>query len=264
MRIASHQELIAGLGAGRDYPPPERRVLLVLFTPCAGNFYLADILTREQRFGEPAEYFNHDTIRALMPAVGAASEADYLSAIETTRASPDGVFSMLITMGDIERFERLDIFARYHAAGMVYLRRRNLLEQAVDLYLALRPEACAEALADDAAAERLVAEPAAPAEIRDWCAHILRYELSAEVEIARRGLAPVRILHEDLAADPAAVLDRFYALIGAARGAGGPPPMGSGGLALAYLSAALQQCVLTEQADFLTRVYALRPPFEME
>jgi LPS sulfotransferase NodH len=269
MRLMSHEDLINSLSApatGKSYAKPDRRCIVILFTPYAANKYLADMLTKDGRFGYPSEYFNHDVIKFLLPDLRPATVGDYLNAVETVKASPQGVFSILITMGDIRRFETLDFFDRYKDATFVSLRRRNIVEQAIALFLSLKPELADNALKREypdgdysTVLERLLESGDVLREIKDWCAHILNYEMSAELEIAKRSIAVDRILYEELIGNPARVLDQFYALLDLER-VGGDAELICDDDAHNFLNVHLQQSFLAGFPDFVRRVHAIRPP----
>jgi LPS sulfotransferase NodH len=131
----AHLESLVDPQAARTWPRPDRRRLLILFTPRSGSSWFGDLLRSTRALGNPEEFLNQDVNAEVVRQFGARTEIDYLNALETKTASLNGVFSMEVVWGHVELCE-IDLLGYYADGRFAYLRRKDILAQAISLLLA--------------------------------------------------------------------------------------------------------------------------------
>jgi LPS sulfotransferase NodH len=244
----------------RSYPrPAPNRGALLIFTPRSGSSWLCDLLTSTGAFGNPQEWLNQDLLKFSAPRYLSRSEEDHLNAVETFTATPNGRYCIAATWGQILHCAT-DILARYHAADTIILRRRNILRQAISLYVATTTGHFHDFQSDDGLKEEpsLAWSDGTPGEIARWWGHILNYECLCEVQFAIRKLTPLRLYYEDLVEAPHRDLKRILdycnvsANLEAVRST-----RASGGSAVKRM---LEQRFMDEHGDMVAAFAALRPP----
>ena len=77
--------------------------------------------------------------------------------------------------------------------------------------------------AQEEIAARLVSADLAFGSIRRWWGHLLNYEFLAEVQLAIRGIRPLRLYYEDIVGDPAGTVARVLVHCGVPHGDANPP-----------------------------------------
>jgi LPS sulfotransferase NodH len=187
---------------------PARHRYAILFIPRSGSTWLAGLLMRQKLYGKPREHFEAENIRRSAPEMNANTLAD-LFAMLLRKASVDGVFGTKIACQSLEVLLREiafeEVFAGYR---WLYLRRRNLVAQAVSHYKAVatghshrRKSHTAELRREmDEADARLPYDADAIAKSMQ---EAIDMEHFAERIIAEHRLAPLRIYYEDvIAGDP--------------------------------------------------------------
>lgn len=206
-----HLESLVPADAACNWPRPDRRRLIILFTPRSGSSWFGDLLRSTLVLGEPDESLNQDVNAEIIRRFGARTEIDYLNALETETASTNGAFSMEVIWGHIELSE-IDFLGYYRDASFVYLRRKDILAQAISLLLATETgvfhNPSGDAVTNQAAAELLASPEKTFAAIRRWWGHLLNYECLTEVQFAIRGISPLRLYYEGIVDDPPGAVSR--------------------------------------------------------
>lgn len=255
--LESHQELLERLTPKEiaiSYSRPERRSLIIIFTPRSGSTWFGDLLASTNAFGVPDEHVLHENLAKNIKYC-ARTELDYLNAFEHTTSSGDGVFSMQISWGDIERFSTIDFFEHYKNAKFVVLRRSNIIAQSVSLYFAVstgtfhqkNEEIISNTLREDAFVS-----------IKDWCHHILSYEFKTEARLATLGIKPIRILYEEITANPATCIDRLLVALNIKDSQKATSQFKQVQRGEKYHQ--IYEKFIETESDFIKKIYALRPP----
>ncbi len=213
--------------------------------------------------GTPEEFLNQDTNSEVVRRFATRTEANYLNAVETETATPNGVFSMELIWGHIELAEP-DLLGYYHDAYFVYLRRRDILAQAISLLLATETgvfhnPSGAAAAPDSRQSQILVSPERTFAAIRRWWGHLLNYECLTEVQFAIRGINPLRLYYEEITKDPIEAVNRVLDHCEIDRETAAAPtsshsPVGG------EMNAELSRMFRASQTDFIGKVEAFRPP----
>lgn len=259
----AHLESLVEPKAARTWPRPDRRRLIILFTPRSGSSWFGDLLRSTRALGDPEEYLNQDINAEVARRFGGRTEIDYLNAVETNTATRNGVFSMEVIWGHVELCE-IDLLGYYNDARFVYLRRKDILAQAISLLLATQSgvfhNAGDEPLRSQPdIAERLVSVEATFATIRSWWGHLMNYECLAEVQLAIRGIHPLRLYYEDIVGDPAGTVARVFALCDVSQQDANPPSSAHKPVRSA-LNDQLARLFRTRQAEFVRTMDSFRPP----
>jgi len=201
--------LPAGAIAARYDKSNHVRPIVVLMTPRSGSSWLADVMAKTGRLGAPEEYASYFFLPQANAKLCAAEEIEYLNGLLSRRGTPNGIFSMNIAWGDIERFSTIDFFEYFSGASFVYLRRRSLLNQAISLMLAVNTGVFhlrdGRAVGSDHYSKvkarglsRAPSDAGVQTDVMKWAAHIVNYECQLELQLAIRGIKPLRIYYEDL------------------------------------------------------------------
>jgi LPS sulfotransferase NodH len=110
---------------------------------------------------------------------------------------------MQATWGEIERLSEVDFFEFFECAHYVWLRRRDIVNQAISLLVATETgtfhrRTSAEHAGDTAhmILERL-SEDEVASKLINWIAHIVSYEAMTEIQLVTRNISPYRLYYED-------------------------------------------------------------------
>jgi LPS sulfotransferase NodH len=257
MRLATHQERLESLipaTAAKTYERPDRRCAVIIFTPRSGSSWLSELLSSTGVFGYPNEHAQHFLLEHNTKFF-ARTETDYLNAFEQEVATPNKVFSIEITWGDIERFGTIDFLDRYAGATFYVLRRNDIIAQAVSIHLAVSTGLFHKTGAGEI---RITPEesPEVFASIRRWVVHLVNYEYNTEMQLACRGINPVRFSYEDIVIDSRRVVAK---ILSAMEIENVKPPSSTFQRVSSPDSARLAASFKSQNADFVSKVMRLRP-----
>jgi LPS sulfotransferase NodH len=183
--------------------------LVVLFTPRSGSTWLGKLLEETGVLGFPEEYLNPAMIADANRDISAAGEYDFMCGCAASRTTENGFFSIQATWGEIERLEAVDFFEFFKNAKFVWLRRQDVVDEAISLLVATETGQFhrRSAAMDAKVTAEMVLNSLAPEEIGskliNWIAHIVSYEAMTEIQIVTRNIAPYRLFYEDLEKSPA-------------------------------------------------------------
>ncbi len=93
---------------------------------------------QHQALGNPEEFLNQDINVDVVRRFGARTEADYLNALETVTASATAS-SAWRSSGGTSNCREIDLLGYYGDAHFAYLRRKDILAQAISLLVATEP-----------------------------------------------------------------------------------------------------------------------------
>jgi LPS sulfotransferase NodH len=243
--------------AARTWGRPGNAGAVLIFTPRAGSTWLCDLLRSTNVFGDPQEYLNQELFPISAQRFRARTETDYLNGVETLTISPNGRYCIAATWGQIALCA-YDFLGRYEGMKFLYLRRRDILAQAVSLHLAVATGRF-HTTGDTVGAEPRVAWSAeVAAAIARWWGHLLNYECLTEIQFAVRGIAPLRLYYEDvISCGPDAVRSilEFCGVIAMPSN-----PTSTHERTGGELNAILKESFEAERGDFIREMNALRPP----
>ncbi len=259
MRPKTNEECLCNLvprEEARTWERPNNTGAVLLFTPRAGSSWLCGLLRSTQLLGDPQEYLNQELLPIAAPRFKARTETDYFNAIETLTASKNGRYCITATWGQIALCEH-DFLIRYATSPFIYLRRRDILAQAISLYLAVETGLFHRTGVDSAEPDASWSSEASAAISRWWC-HLLEYECLTDIQLAVRGIVPLRLYYEDMIRNGGAAVRRVLQFCGVAEYEGEPTSTHEqvGGAANRLL--ALQ--FTAERGEFIRRMNLFRPP----
>ncbi len=219
--------LAGGLGynpiaaAKYDQPPfrGQRRFYMIAESPRSGSQLLADLLWRTGRMGSPGEYFNLDwTVPTLSERLGSGpfdtpeGRQAYLRAVIRHRTTPNGVF------GAKAHFDQLRPFladettrALLRRSRFVWLRRRDLLAQAISFVAALRTGQWRLMRGGDVQALKAVYSRSL---LERAIGTVASDERNWQIAFERNRIEPLEVWYEDLVADPDPICRGICNLVG--------------------------------------------------
>lgn len=206
-----------------DYPAPERSTAqyLILSSPRSGSTMLGSALASARTAGVPAEYFHSDYLAPMGSPPPVQAVLDHLSIVRSRRTTPNGVFGMKL---HAEQFK--SIFVKNGQLGpegvsflrqfshCILLSRNDKIEQAMSFRQALRTGLWNSALKSDAGSSQYdFVESDAP-EICRLIGKFKADELFWKAVCSALKLRALEVVYEDLAAQPAVVLQRVFSFLG--------------------------------------------------
>lgn len=178
-------------------------------TPRSGSNFLCQLLTSTGRLGRPLEYFNGPARRRLgwdgYPDDPHAQRAMVLS----EGATANGCYGVKLFPSQADTAQGAD-WAGLPNLAFVHLRRRDLLGQAISW---ARGELTGQYRACTPGRGPAVYDPD---RIQARLADIVREEARWSLFFARTGLEPLRLVYEQVTADPQAAVDAVAAAVGVA------------------------------------------------
>jgi LPS sulfotransferase NodH len=193
--------------------PPAAYRYAIFFVGRSGSTWLADLLSRQRDLGKPREYLNTKLIGRFAAEMNAGTVADYLALLRRKRITPNGVFGLKINASQVSTLlAELPFAEAFPDHVWFYLRRRNLVAQAISGYKAM-VSGLYQLRRTDLPAERHRLESAhaligydAKA-IGRHVASIVEMEKLGERLMAQFAILPIRLIYEDmLIARPADVV----------------------------------------------------------
>ena len=213
-----------------EYDFPARRepyhAYVVASIPRSGSSLLCTGLWDTGVAGAPHEYFNPVHRRDFQRRWGPGSPDEYARMLLEHRSSPNGVFGLKIHYRQWRpqvNEAGADLDALFEPSAYVAITRRNRVAQAVSLEFARRTRAWTKAM------ESETAEPVYDAErLAEHVRAIRRWERGWDRFFSDRGIDPLRITYEALAADYPGTLRRALGFLQVPEAAGIeilPPPL---------------------------------------
>ncbi|MCX7143121.1 MAG: Stf0 family sulfotransferase [Proteobacteria bacterium] len=156
-----------------------RKPYIICFTPRSGSSYLADLLTSSESLGAPGEYLNADLMDLTLQHMRAAGYAgrsliDYLSWLMQNLSSANGVFGFKVSYFDWQPLIACGLDkVLFGGFKPMFLYRRNILKQAVSLYVATETNLFhTNVPIAEETRRRAATLPYDPEKIRNWIQHI--------------------------------------------------------------------------------------------
>lgn len=243
----------------------------LFFVARSGSTWLADLLSRQLDLGKPREYLNINMVARFAAEMNAGTLADYLALLRRKRATANGVFGIKVDVSQLSALiAELPFAEAFDGHIWFYLRRRNLVAQAISHYKAMtsglphrrRNDPPAERQRLESAHARIDYDAAA---IARFLGDIVEAEKQGERLLAQLALQPTRLIYEDmLSADPAEVVAmvRRQVLVGlVAPGEAAVKPSNIEKFGDS-LNQAFEERFRRDEALLVHRLEAERPPLE--
>ncbi|SOE68917.1 LPS sulfotransferase NodH [Burkholderia sp. OK233] len=252
----------------------ETRLYVIFIIARSGSTWLMEMAQNSNILGTPQEWFNEGWIHTCEPAlgcrppvaIGTGDVDEYLRRTVADYRSQSGVMGLQLSPYQTEclcsMVERpRDICSLVQP---FYLRRRNLVAQAISLYRSVRSEFFHSYQANPVLQSRLDAVEYNAAAIAGWCEHLVAGEVFFESTFRRLNLSPARFTYEDIIADPEDVLTWMNQTINPTSTT--RVSANSKNLKTLRTEISEEWChrFRTERADFLAQLEVRRPPFLIE
>jgi len=175
---------------------PSTRNYVLLITPRSGSTFFAHEIAAQKRLGDPREWFNCDAIAKFVRDNEVGDISSYVDFIRRCQKSDNGVFGVKIGWHQLRFVTDLSDLRDLLGSNICwfYLRRRNLVAQAISLQIAV-DSGIFHSYELERKAPKLV--DYAAEKIRDQIEMILYSEIGMEAYIRERGIDPVRFFYED-------------------------------------------------------------------
>jgi LPS sulfotransferase NodH len=174
----------------------------------SGSTFLCQLLASTGVLGRPREYFNVEAIRRDVTPDYPADPEGQLMAMSRLAATPNEVYGLKVLTNQFDAVLATRWATRLPALSFVYLERRDLLAQAISLIRAIQTKQWTSGHAR-------LGEPAYDAAaINNLLVSFARDEARWRYYFARNGIEPLRLVYEDLMADPQGPVTAVAALMG--------------------------------------------------
>jgi len=200
-----------------------KRVYVIFFLPRSGSTWLTELASKDGRLGTPHEWFNEwwiygdgELLGCVPPRVmGTHDINEYIERVVEMYRSPNGVMGLEISLTQMRML--IKIVENPHSIKGVltvfYLRRRNLVAQAISIYRSVATSYFHSFQDDSEARSRFDALDYSGDAIAGCMQDIINYENSFEELFATCGIKPHRFFYEDIVADNSHVLDWMAATV---------------------------------------------------
>jgi trehalose 2-sulfotransferase len=215
---------MVGIDTRPNVTVPSRSVVICCL-PRTGSSLLGHMLYETGAVGWPGEWFWREDVERNWTAWGVSSWSDYVARVLEAGTGPTGVFCTKLMWGylhdalfELRRLSRMYgeddlavLRAFFPEASFVWVRRKDVVAQAVSW-------AKAAQTGQWASFQPVQAEPAFDFDQIDALYNLARVHDGAWARwFAAHGIAPLRVVYEELAADPADVVEGVIARLGLER-----------------------------------------------
>lgn len=186
---------------------------ILFFTPRSGSSYLAELLTKTDRLGQPEEFLNQDLAPLSLKHIAETGcevkhVIDYLTWLIRNRSSDNGVFGLKASYGCHRPFVRagLDnpLFGRFMPIALF---RKNILRQAVSLYVAVSTGLFHTNISHSQEVfDKVRALSYDQERLRFWVQHVAVQEAAIGNYIEKEGLNCVQLTYEQVCHEPETVI----------------------------------------------------------
>ncbi|WP_323761819.1 Stf0 family sulfotransferase [Maricaulis sp.] len=188
----------------------------ICLVPRSGSTFLAHLLKETDRFGFPNEWLAVALAEEQARETGAGDWDTLFRRVMARHASPNGITGIELALAHLSwgrqatgRQSILDPSWAYF-----YLRRRNIVRQAISMHVAHQSGVLHSfQLDDDARRVRDAVLYDTPA-IRSWIKFLQDEELKWEREFGSLGIEPVRLYYEDITTRPERAVRLFSNVLG--------------------------------------------------
>jgi len=175
----------------------------ILFTARSGSTFLTHELQRTQVLSIPHEWFNWDYVKTQRSARN-FSVPQYLGELFESKKSENGVFGAEITWGQLHAMNSIVPVQRLfqRKARWFFLRRRNLVMQAISNYIADQSQIFHSYQMNADAQEKVSSVPYDGEALKKYVQGFITQETSCVNWLTVTGVTPVNLYYEDIVADP--------------------------------------------------------------
>jgi len=201
-------------GADYDHAPftGKPRLYLIASTPRSGSHFLGHSLLETGALGSPLEYFHPQHLRKWMDILGTKDFPSTMARLVSRRTSPSGWFGVKAHWQQFAPIARNEAILRFLGIDTyIEILRRDRIAQAISYVIAQQTQAWISF--HDSKVEPRYDFDAIRRAIESIDQNIAHWRHFFE----QRGIVPLTVEYEDLAADPAAAVDRIMAHCGVSR-----------------------------------------------
>jgi len=213
------------------------KLYVIFVTARSGSTWLTEMAAFDGRLGTPQEWFNETWIYTDLELLGcrppkladASDINDYIFKTITRYRSPSGVAGLKLSFPQAQALFELLESPNSVKQGVTYfyLRRRNLIAQAISLYRSASSGFFHAYQTDRMAQARFTTLPYDAERIQYWMQDLLASECAFEAMFRSCEIKEHRFLYEDMVADPGRILDWIYTTTtGKAEFSGTEPTLG--------------------------------------
>lgn len=207
------------------------RLYASFITPRSGSTWLTEMASAGGQLGTPQEWFNETFLQTNLEflgcrpprLVGTSDINEYISISIASHRSPANIMGLQLSFYQAQSLFKLVEAPEPAKAAMTffYLRRRNLVAQAVSLYRSVVSGRFHSYETDREAVARFGAVVFDAEKVAYWVEHLLASEIGFEAMFRSCGLEVHRFFYEDLVAHPGQTLNWLHVI---AAGENGPRP----------------------------------------
>jgi LPS sulfotransferase NodH len=190
-----------------DFPPFDgvARYYLIASTPRSGSELLAQLLYATRLVGAPPEYFKPSFFWYWRRVIGSSDPDEVLRGIVARRTGSAGWFGIKAHRPHLRYLQSL---VDYRPEVIIRTRRRDLVDQAVSLAIALQTGAWTSL-------QPVLNQPAYDRQaIVDAEATIRRMDASWDAWFAKSGFVPLTVFYEDVVGSPGHALAGLFSAFG--------------------------------------------------
>lgn len=187
----------------------------IAFTARSGSTFLTHELYATKVLSQPHEWFNWEHVKES-GFKGESAFSEYFNSTLSANCSRNGVFGCEINWLQLKALSSL---IQPHALfknkiRWFYLRRRNVVAQAISNFIADRTKFFHSYQSSDAAMERVAELKYDNDAIKSYVRNFVAQERSFDQWFRDNNVVPVDIFYEDITRDPASVVKLFANVLG--------------------------------------------------
>lgn len=212
-----HRHTIEKVSAGK-------KPYVVFIIARSGSTWLTDMASKCGKLGVPQEWFNEEWLQTdelalgCKPpkALGVRDVDEYILRTAEATASEDGCFGVQLSPSQAGSVCKMleDVVHTCSTFTHFYLRRRNIVLQAISLFRSVKSGLFHSYQTDEGARKQFEDIAYNADSIASWCRHLVEGEIYFERIFAENRINPERLVYEDLVADPLSQLQRIQSSLG--------------------------------------------------
>ena len=190
-----------------------KKPYIIYFTPRSGSSYLADLMTQTKSLGMLEEFFNPRLMDLALHSMSTSGYIgktiiDYLNWLMQRLSSANGTFGFKVDYFDFQPLitSGLDklLFGGFKS---IFLYRKNILKQAVSLYVATETSLWHTNIAVSKETKELAESlPYDQEKIRHWIRHVWQMENACKTYLTRQKGKCLELDYDQVSSDPGQVL----------------------------------------------------------
>jgi len=194
---------------------PRSRYIIAM-TPRSGSSYLCDMMTRTGRFGVPGEYLNKNFLPKILTAIPADNADDYIHRVFTKKKTRNGISGLKASWFQFEPFfDEVKDTEYLKNSRFIYLRRRDVIMQAISLYKATKTDVFHTNVEHGERQIKALKKLKYDFKgIEKWRQHILRQEQGWDEFFFENRVFPLDLFYEEIEEDILRVMKRIATFVG--------------------------------------------------